>query len=161
MHQSLIVSPETATMPITTPLLDALLSGQHEAESHYSSIPLFSRVRELTSLLTQLSPAANAGNDSSVDEGRAMLAATLLRRDLSRLALEEGGTTTVGEIAEPLMMLFENNHNRSQRMVGRCIAELCGGEWMGHVLKRLESGVSWVLIRSCLSGYFECIHFIL
>ncbi len=137
-------------MSITIPLLDALLSGQHEAESHYSSLPLSSRVRELTSLLTQLSPAANAGNDSRVDEGRAMLAATLLRRDLSRVSLEEGGMATAGELAEPLMMLFENNHNRSQRMVGRCVAELCIGDWMGHVLKRLENGVSGMLIRSCL-----------
>ena len=130
-------------MSVTIPLLDSLLSGQNEAESHYRSIPLSSRVRELTLLLTQLSSAVNTGNVSNNDEGRAMLAATLLRRDLSRLSIEEGGMATAREIAEPLMLLFERNHNRSQRMLGRCVAELCGEEgMMGHVLKRLECGVS-------------------
>ncbi|KAL3785690.1 hypothetical protein HJC23_008723 [Cyclotella cryptica] len=125
-------------MPITIPLLDALLAGQQDAESHYGSIPPSARIRELTSLLTQLSPAANAGSHN--DEGRAMLAATLLRRDLSCLSFEEGGNAA-SEIAEPLMILFENNHNRSQRMLGRCVAELCGADgMMGHVLKRLETG---------------------
>lgn len=119
-------------MPITIPLLDSLLSPHpSEAEKHYHSIPLESRVIELTSILVQ--NPTDAGT-----EARSLLAATLLRRDLSRL----NDDAVAGQIAEPLMALFEGSGNeRTKRMVGRCVAELCGGEWMMHVLKRLEGGV--------------------
>jgi len=118
-------------MPITIPLLDSLLSPHPtEAESHYHSIPVESRVRELTSVLAQLSSAGG-------EDGRGMLAATLLRRDLSRC------TSNAGEIVEPLLGLFEGEvSERTKRMIGRCVAELCGGEMMGSVLKMLEGGVS-------------------
>jgi hypothetical protein len=122
-------------MPITIPLLDSLLSPHpSDAEKHYQSIPLESRVVELTSVLVQHTP------NNAAEDARSLLAATLLRRDLSTLSSCDAAT---GQISDPLMKLFEECSNeRTKRMVGRCIAELCGGEWMMQVLKRLENGVS-------------------
>ena len=126
-------------MPITIPLLDSLLSPHPaEAEQHYHSIPLESRVVELTSTLVQIK-TPTAANDNA----RSLLAATLLRRDLSKLNNDGVG----GQIVEPLMGLFEGGTDaKTKRMVGRCVAELCGGERMVHVLKRLEGGVSIIHI---------------
>ena len=134
-------------MPITIPLLDSLLSSHPaEAEQHYHSIPLESRAVELTSILVQTSSAANSA--------RSLLAATLLRRDLSTLNNDGVG----GQIVEPLMVLFEGGTDaKTKRMVGRCVAELCGGEWIVHVLKRLEGGVSISLFMICVSCSLDTI----
>ena len=156
---------------VTIPLLDSMLTptpGQ-PAETLYRSIPLSNRVRELTTLLTQLyNSNNNAGgtvNDSN-NEGRSMLAAVLLRREISTLGGNESMTgiptsnciALMGEIAEPLMSLFtldNSSVNQSRRQIGHCIAELCcslsvvspndGREWMKSVLGRLEPGVSYCI----------------
>jgi hypothetical protein len=125
------------TMSITPQLLDTLLSSAPTtAEKHYHSIPTESRIIDLTSLLVQHHPT------NAAEEARSLLAATLLRRDLSTVDNNENGGA-VGTIGEPLIGLFERSGSDGiKRMVGRCVAELCGGEWMGSVLKRLEGGVS-------------------
>ena len=155
---------------VTIPLLDSMLTptpGQ-PAETLYRSIPLSNRVRELTTLLTQLYNSNNAGgtvNDSN-NEGRSLLAAVLLRREISALGGNESMTgiptsnciALMGEIAEPLMSLFtldNSSVNQSRRQIGHCIAELCcslsvvspndGREWMKSVLGRLEPGVSYCI----------------
>ena len=152
---------------VTIPLLDSMLTptpGQ-PAETLYRSIPLSNRVRELANLLTQLYSNAGGVNDST-NEARSMLAAVLLRREISTLGGNESMTgiptsnciALMGEIAEPLMSLFtlDNNSsiNQSRRQIGHCIAELCcslsvvspndGKEWMKSVLGRLEPGVSYL-----------------
>jgi hypothetical protein len=126
-------------MSITPQLLDSLLSSTPtEAEKHYHSIPSESRIIDLTTLLVQHAPA------NAAEVARCLLAATLLRRDLSTTtANADDNKAVVGTIGEPLMGLFERSESDGvKRMVGRCVAELCGGEWMGSVLKRLEGGVS-------------------
>ena len=155
---------------VTIPLLDSMLTptpGQ-PAETLYRSIPLSNRVRELTTLLTQLYNSNNAGgtvNDSN-NEGRSLLAAVLLRREISALGGNESMTgiptsnclALMGETAEPLMSLFtldNSSVNQSRRQIGHCIAELCcslsvvspndGREWMKSVLGRLEPGVSYCI----------------
>lgn len=129
-------------MSITPPLLDSLLTAQPAAEQHYHSIPVQTRVIDLTSLLVQHPPA------NAAEEARCLLAATLLRRDLMKC--------TEVSVAEPLLGLFEGcGSERVRRMVGRCVAELCGGEqWMGIVLKRLVNGVSAFAWRCCSHFYF-------
>ena len=117
--------------------------------------------------MTQLYNSNNAGrtvNDSN-NEGRSLLAAVLLRREISTLGGNESMTgiptsnciALMGEIAEPLMSLFtldNSSVNQSRRQIGHCIAELCcslsvvspndGREWMKSVLGRLEPGVSYL-----------------
>jgi len=154
---------------VTVDLLDSMLSptpGQPASEALYRSIPLPNRVRELTSLLGQLNGSNNNANNvvANNNAGRIMLAAVLLRRDISTLAGAETMTglppsasmALMGEVAEPLMALFTNQQQQQQqqsrRQIGHCIAELCGSlsvvsgehgrEWMTSVLGRLEPGVS-------------------
>jgi len=152
---------------VTVDLLDSMLSptpGQPASEALYRSIPLPNRVRELTSLLGQLNGSNNNANNvvANNNAGRSMLAAVLLRRDISTLAGAETMTglppsasmALMGEVAEPLMALFTNQQQQQQqqsrRQIGHCIAELCGSlsvvsgehgrEWMTSVLGRLEPG---------------------
>lgn len=138
---------------VTIPLLDSMLrpSPGQPAEAVYRSIPLPNRVRELTAILRQLH---GGGGD---DAGRSMLAAVLLRREISTLAASSD-LSLLGEVAEPLMALFtqdgagDKQGQQSRRQIGHCIAELCsslsvaspanGREWMKSVLGRLEPGVS-------------------
>ena len=154
---------------VTVDLLDSMLSptpGQPASEALYRSIPLPNRVRELTSLLGQLNGSNNNANNNYVatnNAGRSMLAAVLLRRDISTLAGAETMTglppsaslALMGEVAEPLMALFTKQQQQQQqtrRQIGHCIAELCGSlsvmsgehgrEWTTSVLERLEPGVS-------------------
>ncbi|KAL7537732.1 hypothetical protein ACHAXR_008907 [Thalassiosira sp. AJA248-18] len=143
-------------MSVTNNLLDSMLTptpGQ-PAEALYHSIPLPNRVRELTSLLHQLSSSCDNNN-----AGRSMLAAVLLRRDIGSLGGNETMTglsssqsvAIMGDIAEPLLSLFSSSSQTTQRrQIGHCIAELCsslsvvseshGREWMKSVLGRLEPG---------------------
>jgi len=119
---------------VTLDLLDSMLTptpGQ-PAEALYRSIPLSTRVRDLTLILGQLySNAAAAANNNN--EGRSMLAAVLLRREITTLAGNEAmvGLSTsnaiqlMGEIAEPLMTLFAldgapimSNIKQSRRQIG-------------------------------------------
>ena len=162
---------------VTLDLLDSMLTptpGQ-PAEALYRSIPLSTRVRDLTLILGQLysNAAATAANNNN-DGGRSMLAAVLLRREITTLAGNEAmvGLSTsnaiqlMGEIAEPLMTLFAldgapimSNIKQSRRQIGHCIAELCcslsvqspadGREWLKSVLGRLGPGVS-VTQRWCM-----------
>lgn len=155
-------------MSVSVGLLDSMLSPgvggggghQQQAETLYRSIPLTNRVRELTALLGQL----NNTDNTNTNAGRAMLAAVLLRREISTLAGSEQMTgipsaqavSLMGDIAEPLMSLFTMQDvgvvKQSRRQVGHCIAELCGSlsvvspengqEWMKNVLGRLQPGVS-------------------
>lgn len=154
---------------VTLDLLDSMLTptpGQ-PAEALYRSIPLSTRVRDLTLILGQLYSNAAATANNNNDGGRSMLAAVLLRREITTLAGNEAmsGLSTsnaiqlMGEIAEPLMTLFAldgapimSNIKHSRRQIGHCIAELCcslsvqspadGREWLKSVLGRLGPGVS-------------------
>jgi len=148
-------------MSITIELLDSMLapSPGNPAEAHYRTIPLESRVRELTILLTQL-----YGNDAS-NAGRCMLAAVLLRREVETLAGKQQMTglapssavSLMGEIANPLMSLFlQNEVKQSRRQIGHIIAELSsslslvsvedGSEWMKTVLNHIRPGVSIIVV---------------
>ena len=123
----------------------------------------------------------NAGGvNDSTNEARSMLAAVLLRREISTLGGNESMTgiptsnciALMGEIAEPLMSLFtlDNNSsiNQSRRQIGHCIAELCcslsvvspndGKEWMKSVLGRLEPGVSDLFSHAPSYIICCCIH---
>lgn len=163
------VSPTSQTMSITIELLDSMLapSPGNPAEAHYRNIPLDSRVRELTGLLTQLydNNAANAG--------RCMLAAVLLRREVETLAGKQqltgltpsAAVSLMGEIANPLMSLFlQNQVKQSRRQIGFIIAELSsslslvsvedGKEWMKTVLNHIRPGVSIFIVHiTCLSCF--------
>lgn len=151
----------TKTMSITVELLDSMLapSPGNPAEAHYRTIPLDSRVRELTSLLTQLY------GDNAANAGRCMLAAVLLRRDVESLAGKQqltglapsSAVSLMGEIANPLMSLFlQKEVTQSRRQIGHIIAELScslslvsvedGKEWMTTVLNHIRSGVSIVFV---------------
>jgi len=144
-------------MSITIELLDSMLapSPGNPEEAHYRTIPLDSRVRELTILLSQL-----YGNNAS-NAGRCMLAAVLLRREVETLAGKQEMTglapsfvvSLMGEIANPLMSLFlQNEVKQSRRQIGHIIAELSsslsivsmedGREWMKTVLNQIRLGVS-------------------
>ena len=149
---------------VTVDLLDAMLSpapGQ-PPEALFRSIPLPQRVREVASLLQQLSSSPDA---AATDAARCQLAAILLRKDLAVL----GGSASLsgvsrgecvrllGEVAEPLVGLFvrapsPRGRAPARRQIGHALAELCGSlsllspehgkEWMASVLGRLEPGVS-------------------
>lgn len=148
-------------MSITIELLDSMLapSPGNPAEAHYRTIPLDSRVRELTSLLTQLH------GDNAANAGRCMLAAVLLRREVESLAgkqqltglVPSSAVALMGEIANPLMSLFlQKEVTQSRRQIGHIIAELSsslslvsvedGKEWMTTVLNHIRPGVSIVFV---------------
>ena len=148
-------------MSVSIDLLDSMLSGSKPgAEELYKTIPLQTKVRELTHLLGQFCNAADINNNNN--SGRAMLSAVLLRREITALAGSEqmnglsksAALGLCGEIAESLMSLFMDGAptQSSRRQIGHCIAELCsslsiispndGREWMKSVLGRLEPGVS-------------------
>lgn len=153
--------------PVSIELLDSMLGGsqQNAAEKVYRSIPLPNRVQQLSSLLAQLHTTNAAAASSNNDAGRSMLAAVLLRRDISSLATSPNSVSLMGEIAEPLLSLFCHddggaaNKSSTRRQIGHCIAELCGSlslaspadgrEWMKTLLGRLEPGVSYI---SCVSS---------
>eukprot|EP00985_Skeletonema_marinoi_P027946 scaffold23596_cov208-Skeletonema_marinoi.AAC.4 len=142
-------------MSITIELLDSMLapSPGNPAEAHYRTIPLDSRVRELTTLLTQLH------GENAANAGRCMLAAVLLRREVETLAGKQqltglapsSAVSLMGEIANPLMSLFlQNEVTQSRRQIGHIIAELSsslslvsvedGKEWMKTVLNYIRPG---------------------
>ena len=154
-------SPSISSTPCCPPHRAIPLPKHSIAPFHYPT------VRELTSLLGQLNGSNNNANNNYVannnNAGRSMLAAVLLRRDISTLAGAETMTglppsasmALMGEVAEPLMALFTKQQQQQQqtrRQIGHCIAELCGSlsvvsgehgrEWMTSVLGRLEPGVS-------------------
>ena len=151
-------------MSVSIDLLDSMLSGgKPGAEELYKTIPLQTKVRELTHLLSQFCNAADINNNNS---GRAMLSAVLLRREIIALSGSEqmnglsksAALGLCGEIAESLMSLFmDGAPTQSRRQIGHCIAELCsslsiinpndGKEWMKSVLGRLESGVSVIFFK--------------
>lgn len=159
----------TKTMSITVELLDSMLapSPGNPAEAHYRTIPLDSRVRELTSLLTQLH------GDNAANAGRCMLAAVLLRREVESLAGKQqltglapsSAVSLMGEIANPLMSLFlQKEVTQSRRQIGHIIAELSsslslvsvedGKEWMTTVLNHIRPGVSIISV-ACNSGHYS------
>jgi len=148
-------------MSITIELLDSMLapSPGNPAEAHYRTIPLDSRVRELTTLLTQLH------GENAANAGRCMLAAVLLRREVETLAGKQqltglapsSAVSLMGEIANPLMSLFlQNEVTQSRRQIGHIIAELSsslslvsvedGKEWMKTVLNHIRPGVSIICV---------------
>lgn len=145
------------TMSITVELLDSMLapSPGNPAEAHYRTIPLDSRVRELTRLLDQLY------NNNAANSGRLMLAAVLLRREVETLGGKQqltgldpsSAVSLMGEIANPLMQLFlQKEMTQSRRQIGHIIAELSsslslvsakdGQEWMKTILNHIRPGVS-------------------
>lgn len=144
-------------MSITIELLDSMLapSPGNPAEAHYRTIPIESKVRELTNLLTQL----DGGN--ATNAGRCMLAAVLLRREVETLGGKQqltglapsSAVSLMGQIANPLMSLFlQKEVTQSRRQIGHIIAELSsslslvsvedGKEWTKTVLNHIRTGVS-------------------
>ena len=156
--------PNTKTMSITIELLDSMLAApapDNLAEAHYRTIPLDSKLRQLTSLLTHLY------NNNAAEAGRCMLAAVLLRREVETLAGKlqftglnpSSAVSLMGEIAIPLMSLFlRKEAKQSKRQIGHIIAELSsslsqvsvedGEEWMKTVLNHIRPGVSIFVVAS-------------
>ena len=133
----------------TIPLLQSLLTNP-SLTTQFQSIPIDDRISSLASILLQPSqPKEEVGDDVT------LLCVTLLRRDLSRVCANvSAANDTTGSansnngyssLLTPLLDLFETTpgHSRTKRMVGRCVAELCGeGNNMEGVLKRIGAGVS-------------------
>ena len=132
----------------TIPLLQSLLTNP-SLTTQFQSIPIDDRISSLASILLQ------SQHDTKVGDDVTLLCVTLLRRDLSRVCANvSAANDTTGSansnngyssLLTPLLDLFETTpgHSRTKRMVGRCVAELCGeGNNMEGVLKRIGAGVS-------------------
>eukprot|EP00978_Attheya_sp_CCMP212_P011165 scaffold27362_cov51-Attheya_sp.AAC.5 len=143
-------------MSVSEQVLDAMLgaSAAHReaAEAHFQGIPVPDRASSLLSLLllqvqVQVQPPTSSfQTQTQTSEARGLLAAVLLRRDISTLgggmnmptksnidSMTRTSTSTststslLQSMAEPLVSLFHaaSTSAACQRQVGHCIAELC------------------------------------
>ena len=158
-------------MSITLEILDALLSptNRSEAERHFNSVPLIERASSLISLLLSLP------HDDVENVGRMMLAAVLLRRDISSIGglglnptTERNGLVSLLRgMAEPLMEFFVKVCDGGiRRQICHVVAELClslslleedgGKAVMKGVLGRVGPGVSLCFIDLSLTNTGDC-----
>mmetsp|Transcript_27299 Transcript_27299/g.31798 ORF Transcript_27299/g.31798 Transcript_27299/m.31798 type:complete len:1305 (+) Transcript_27299:116-4030(+) len=134
---------------ITTELIDALLcpTSNTNAEKHYKSIPIPTRIKSLLSLLQSLPLSTITANYDDIS--RSMLIAVLLRKEVSSLAgysvqnvkfvSEWEIVRILGEMTNPLLHVFETcncSSSNVKRQIGFVIAEVCSS------LSVMEEGIS-------------------
>jgi hypothetical protein len=138
-------------MSVSEQVLDAMLGAsavhREAAEAHFQGIPVPDRASSLLSLLLlqvqlQVQGQGQVQVEGRRSEARGLLAAVLLRRDISTLgggmnmnmptksssdSTTHASTSLLQSMAEPLVSLFHaaSTSAACQRQVGHCIAELC------------------------------------